>query len=177
MFKLSVFLLMIYSLVGCSKNSSNENKTFNNKETSTIKNDDNKAPEFTLLSTEGKDIKLSAYKGKIVILDFWATWCGPCRKGIPDLVELQKEFGKDIVVIGISLDQDTKAEVVPFMQHFGINYPIAYGTFEVTQQYGGVEAIPTSFVINKNGEIVGRLVGLVPKSEYSDLINKLLNKS
>jgi thiol-disulfide isomerase/thioredoxin len=164
-------------LVGCSKNSSNENKTANNKETNTIKNDDNKAPDFTLLSTEGKDIKLSSYKGKVVILDFWATWCGPCRKGIPDLVELQKEFGKDIVVIGISLDQDTKGEVVPFMQHFGINYPIAYGTLEVTQQYGGVEAIPTSFVINKNGEIVDRHVGLVPKSEYSDLINKLLNKT
>ena len=124
-----------------------------------------------------KTLNCPHIKGKLSFLISGLLGAVPCRKGIPDLVELQKEFGKDIVVIGISLDQDTKAEVVPFMQHFGINFPIAYGTFEVTQQYGGVEAIPTSFVINKNGEIVDRHVGLVPKSEYSDLINKLLNKS
>src|ERR1035437_7951858 len=161
MYKLSIYLIMIYTLAGCSKSSHNNNK----------------APEFTLVSTDGKDIRLSEYKGKVVIIDFWATWCGPCRKGIPDLIELQKEFGKDIVVIGISLDTDTKEEVIPFMQKIGINYPVAYGTFEVTQQYGGVEGIPTSFVINKKGEIVGKHVGLVPKSEYTDQINKLLNKS
>jgi cytochrome c biogenesis protein CcmG/thiol:disulfide interchange protein DsbE len=177
MYKLSISLLLVYTLIGCSKSSHNENKPVNNQETSTLKDDNNKAPEFRLVSTDGKDIRLSEYKGKVVIIDFWATWCGPCRKGIPDLIELQKEFGKDIVVIGISLDTDTKEEVIPFMQKIGINYPVAYGTFEVTQQYGGVEGIPTSFVINKKGEIVGKHVGLVPKSEYTDQINKLLNKS
>ena len=177
MYKLSIYLIMIYTLVGCSKSSHNENKPINNQEASTLKDNNNKAPEFTLVSTDGKDIRLSEYKGKVVIIDFWATWCGPCRKGIPDLIELQKEFGKEIVVIGISLDTDTKEEVVPFMQKIGMNYPVAYGTLEVTQQYGGVEAIPTSFVINKNGEIVDKHVGLVPKSEYADLINKLLGKS
>jgi thiol-disulfide isomerase/thioredoxin len=176
MYRVVVSFLLIYTLVGCSKNTSSENKAVNKQENS-IKSDNIIAPDFTLLSTEGKNIKLSSYKGKVIILDFWATWCGPCRKGIPDLVDLQKEFGNDIVVIGISLDQDTKAEVVPFIQRFRINYPIVYGTFEVTQQYGGVEAIPTSFVINKNGEIVDRHIGLVPKSEYSDLIIKLLKKS
>jgi thiol-disulfide isomerase/thioredoxin len=177
MYKLSISLLLIYTLVGCSKNSYNGNKPVKSQETTTLNSDNNKAPDFTLLFTDGKDIKLSEYKGKVVIIDFWATWCGPCRKGIPDLIELQKEYGKDIVVIGISLDADTKGEVVPFMQKIGINYPVAYGTLEVTEQYGGVEGIPTSFVINKNGEIVDKHVGLVPKSEYTDLINKLLNKS
>ena len=177
MYKLSIYLIMIYTLAGCSKSSHNENKPINSQETSALKDNNNKAPEFTLVSTDGKDIRLSEYKGKVVIIDFWATWCGPCRKGIPDLIELQKEFGKEIVVIGISLDTDTKREVIPFMQKIGINYPVAYGTLEVTQQYGGVEAIPTSFVINKKGEIVGKHVGLVPKSEYTDQINKLLNKS
>ena len=177
MYKLSILLLLVYTLIGCSKSSHNENKPVNNRETSTLKDDNNKAPEFRLVSTDGKDIRLSEYKGKVVIIDFWATWCGPCRKGIPDLIELQKEFGKEIVVIGISLDTDTKREVIPFMQKIGINYPVAYGTLEVTQQYGGVEAIPTSFVINKNGKIVDKHVGLVPKSEYADLINKLLSKS
>jgi thiol-disulfide isomerase/thioredoxin len=177
MYKLSISLLLIYTLVGCSKNSYNENKPNNNQVASTLTSDNNKAPEFTLTSTDGKDIKISDYKGKIVILDFWATWCGPCRIGIPDLIELQKEYGKDIVVIGISLDDETKEAVVPFMKKIGINYPVLYGTFEVTQQYGGVEGIPTTFVINRNGEIVDKHVGLVPKSEFIDQINKLLKKS
>ena len=175
MYKLFISLLLIYTLVGCSKKNYHENKPVTSQETSV--GDNNKAPEFTLPSTDGKNIRLSDYKGKVVIVDFWATWCAPCRKGIPDLIEIQKEFGKKVVVIGISLDTDSKRDVVPFMQKFGINYPITYGTLEVTQQYGGVEAIPTSFVINKNGKIVDKHVGLVPKSEYADLINKLLSKS
>ena len=177
MYKLFIFLLFVYTLVGCSKNSYNEDKPINIQETSTPMGDNVKAPEFTLPSTDGKTIRLSDYKGKVVIVDFWATWCGPCRKGIPDLIEIQKEFGKDVVVIGISLDADTKKDVVPFIQNIGINYPVAYGTLEVTQQYGGVEAIPTSFVINKTGKIVDKHVGLVPKSDYTDLIKKLLKKS
>jgi thiol-disulfide isomerase/thioredoxin len=174
MFKLFISLLLLSSLVGCSKN---VNKPANNNETSTITPDNNRAPEFTLTSTEGKDIKLSDFNGKVVILDFWATWCPPCRKGIPDLIAIQKEFDKDVVVIGISLDTDTKGEVVPFIQKFGINYTIAYASSDVIEKYGGVEAIPTSFVINKNGEIVAKHVGLVPKSDFTDQINKLLKKS
>ena len=176
MYKLLISLLLIYTLVGCTKIKYSENKTTPEMGTRTNPGN-NMAPEFTLASTDGKDIRLSDYKGKVVIVDFWATWCGPCRKGIPDLIELQKEFGKDIVVIGISLDSGTKGDVVPFIQKFGINYPITYGTPEVTQQYGGVEAIPTSFVIDKNGIIVDKHIGLVPKSEYADQIHKLLNKS
>ena len=175
MYKLFISLLLIYTLVGCSKKNYHENKPVTSQETSV--GDNNKAPEFTLPSTDGKNIRLSDYKGKVVIVDFWATWCAPCRKGIPDLIEIQKEFGKKVVVIGISLDTDSKRDVVPFMQKFGINYPITYGTLEVTQQYGGVEGIPTTFIINRTGKIVDKHVGLVAKSEYTDLINKLLSKS
>jgi len=176
MYKLFISLLLIYTLVGCSRNKENANKPVTSQEPSALNGDNDKAPEFILLSTDGKKIRLSDYKGKVVIVDFWATWCAPCRKGIPDLIEIQKEFGKKVVVIGISLDTDSKGDVLPFMQKFGINYPITYGTLEVTQQYGGVEAIPTSFIIDKNGRIVDKHVGLVPKSEYTNLINKLLNK-
>ena len=136
----------------------------------------NKAPGFSLKDTDGKIVKLSDFKGKIIILDFWATWCMPCRKGIPDFIALQKEFKKDIVVIGISLDQQ-KNEVLPFMKQMGINYPVVFGTPEVAQNYGGVEAIPHSFIIDRKGHIVDQHVGLVPKSEYTDLIKKLLGKS
>ena len=177
MFKIIISFILIYTLIGCSKNSNSENKPVNHLEANSIDGGNNKAPEFSLPSTDGTTIRLSDYKGKVVILDFWATWCGPCRRGIPDLIEIQKEFGKDVVVIGISLDEGTKKDVVPFMKTIGINYPIAYGTPEVTEQYGGVDGIPTSFVINKNGEIVDKHVGLIPKSEFTDQINKLLNKS
>lgn len=177
MYKLFISLLLVSTLIGCSKNNGNENKPITGKETANTTSDNNKAPEFTLPSTDGKDIKLSDYKGKVVIVDFWATWCGPCRRGIPDLIEIQKQYANDVVIIGVSLDTETKGEVIPFAQKIGINYPIVYGTLEVTQQYGGVEGIPTSFIIDRNGDIVDKHIGLVPMSDYTDVINKLLKKS
>ncbi len=133
-----------------------------------------KAPDFTLNSTTGKKIKLSDYKNKIVILDFWATWCPPCRKGIPDLIAIQKEFGSDVVVIGLSVDSDTKLDVPGFMQKQGINYPVVYADTGTVKSYGGIEAIPTSIVIDKKGIIADFHVGLVEKEVFVNKINSLL---
>lgn len=135
-----------------------------------------KAPDFKLKLTNGKDIKLSDYKGKIVIIDFWATWCPPCRKGIPDLIDIQKRYDKKLVVIGISLDTETKDDVVPFINKYGINYPVAYGNMEVVQAYGNIQAIPTSFIIDQKGNIVDTHVGLVNKVIYVNKIEELLKK-
>ena len=127
-------------------------------------------------------VNLSDYKGKVVIVDFWATWCPPCRKGIPDLVELKNEFkDKDFEIIGISLDTftrggATKNDVVPFIKDYGINYPILIGNQNVTQQWGGIQSITTSFVINKEGYIIAGYPGLVPKEQYLKDINKALAK-
>lgn len=134
------------------------------------------APDFELPTTDGKKLKLSDLKGKVVVVDFWATWCPPCRKGIPDLVELKKKYGKKgFEVVGISLDApQTKDEVVPFIKDFGINYPVVYGNEAVTISYGGVQSIPTAFVIDKQGKIVASYVGLRPKEVYEDHIKKLL---
>src|ERR1035437_6212521 len=140
MYRILVSILLVSVITGFSKNTNDENKlTTKNKTVSATEK--NKAPIFSLTGTDGKLVKLSNYKGKIVIIDFWATWCSPCRKGIPDLIELQKEFGKKLVVIGISLDQQ-KSDVIPFMKKIGINYPVVYGTPEIAQLYGGVDAIP-----------------------------------
>lgn len=133
------------------------------------------APDFTLPTTDGKSFKLSSLKGKVVIIDFWATWCPPCRKGIPDLIELKKKYGKKgFEVVGVSVDTQTRPDVVPFMKEYGINYPIVYGNQSVTQQYGGIESIPTTFVVDKKGKVIGSYVGWKPIEVYENQIKKLL---
>jgi peroxiredoxin len=137
------------------------------------------APEFILTSTDGQQIKLSDYKGKIVLLDFWATWCGPCRMAVPDLVSLKSQYkSKDVEIIGISLDQEgTKDEVIPFIKEYKINYPVVYGTMKTAMDYGNISSIPTSFIINKDGKIAASFLGVVEKSKYQNKINQLLKSS
>lgn len=128
-------------------------------------------------------VSLSQYRGKVVLIDFWATWCPPCRKGIPDLVEIKEQYkNKDLEIIGISLDGitrggATKNDVIPFIKDFKINYPILVGDANVTQQYGGIQSIPTSFVIDKEGYIVSYYQGLVEKENYLNDIEKALGKN
>lgn len=146
----------------------------NNKDNIAVSDNTKKAaPDFSLEDINGKVVKLSDFKNKIVIIDFWATWCPPCRKGIPDLIELQNDYKKDLVIIGISLDRETKKDVPGFVKNYGINYPIVYGNQEVSQKYGGIQAIPTSFIIDKKGYIVETYVGLVPKSNYETIIKQI----
>ena len=174
-----IFILAIVfglSIFGCKKNVKVETSTTKKTEAPAEKTESaDMAPNFVLTSTTGKNIKLSDYRGKVVIVDFWATWCPPCRKGIPDLIELQKQFKNNLVVIGISLDQNTKADVIPFMKKIGINYPVVYGDNQVVMDYGSINAIPTSFVIDQNGKIVDKHIGLVPKSEYVNKIKEILS--
>jgi len=133
------------------------------------------APAFTLQDTSGKPVKLSDYKGKVVILDFWATWCPPCRAEIPNFVDLQKQYGKQVLaVIGVSLDQDGVAGVADFAKAHSINYPIVMGNQDVVEAYGGIEAIPTTLVIDQAGNVVARHTGFTDKSEFEAEIKKLL---
>jgi thiol-disulfide isomerase/thioredoxin len=186
---LILFMLTTVSLFGCNRNASQTNNDMQNDNISTDQlstpastssdlNTDNKtAPNFSLTDVNGKAVSLAQFKGKVVIIDFWATWCPPCRRGIPDLISIQKEFKNKVAIIGISLDTDTKAQVVPFMKSMGINYHVVYGTNDVVSAYGNIEAIPTSFVIDQNGKIVAQHVGLTPKETYIEEINQLLKKS
>ena len=175
-----IFLFTSFAVIGCGnkkvseapKNETTSGATTNSSDTKTVK-----APDFVLASTNGSKIKLTDYKGKVVILDFWATWCPPCRKGIPDLIELQKNYKNDLVIIGISVDTDTRNDVIPFMKQYGINYHIVYADNDVVQNYGSIQAIPTSFIIDKEGNIVTSFVGLQRKEAYADVINKLIKKS
>lgn len=136
------------------------------------------APNFTLNSINGEKVSLADYKGKVVLIDFWATWCGPCRKGIPDLVELKNTYGeKGFEIIGISVDEsNTIANVKPFAKDFKINYPVVYTDQQTPGKYGGIQYIPTSFVVDKNGYIVSKHVGFVEKSQLVKEIESQLNK-
>ncbi len=137
------------------------------------------APDFTLKDLDGNDVKLSDYKGKVVVLDFWATWCPPCRKGIPDFVEMQKKYGEDkFVVLGINLDQGSEAEVIPmvtdFAENYKINYPIVIHNQEVVYAYGGIRSIPTTFVLDKEGKVRQGVQGYRPMSFFTEIIDPLL---
>lgn len=129
--------------------------------------------DFKLKTVDNKELKLSDFKGKVVVLDFWATWCPPCRKGIPDLVDIQKSI-KDVQVIGISVDENPQKVIPVFVKEFKINYQIVIGNDEVYEKYGGIEAIPTTFIIDREGKIRNKHVGLVTKEVLIAEIQKAL---
>ncbi|HHF52816.1 MAG TPA: TlpA family protein disulfide reductase [candidate division WOR-3 bacterium] len=137
-----------------------------------------KAPEFTINTIDGKKISLSNYKGKPVILDFWATWCGPCRMEIPGFVELKKKYGDKIEILGISLDRSEK-QVVKFKEAYKINYPVAMATREIVKTYSNIYRImyiPTTFIIDRNGNVYDIYVGYKPREDFEKTLLKLLNE-
>ena len=134
------------------------------------------APDFELKDASGKTVKLSDYKGKVVLLDFWATWCGPCGIEIPWFTEFQRKYkDRGFEVLGVSMDDDGWKVINPFVAQNKINYRILLGNDTTGDQYGGVEALPTTFVIDRDGKIASVHVGLSSKKDFSDAIEKLLD--
>jgi cytochrome c biogenesis protein CcmG/thiol:disulfide interchange protein DsbE len=134
------------------------------------------APDFTLASVGGGSKTLSEYKGKVVMLNFWATWCGPCKREIPDFIEMQEAYReKGFEIVGVSLDDPNAREAVAaFVKNEGINYDVVYGDGNVAQAYGGVRSIPTTFLIDRDGMVVSSQVGLRPKESWQKEIESLL---
>ena len=134
------------------------------------------APDFTLQSLEGQSVTLSSLRGKAVLLNFWATWCGPCKIETPWLVELQNQYGNQgLQVVGVAMDDSGKDEIEKFAKDMGMNYPVLIGKEAVGDAYGGVPALPESFFIGRDGKIVDRIIGLEGRSEIEDAIKKALN--
>lgn len=134
-------------------------------------------PVWELNDVNGHTIRSADFKGKVMLLDFWATWCPPCRAEIPGFVELQKRHAKDgLAVIGISLDRGDSAGVKSFLEKNGVNYPVAIGTDEMIQAFGGVESIPTTFILDRWGRIVGRHEGFADQEEFEKEIKPLLGR-
>jgi cytochrome c biogenesis protein CcmG/thiol:disulfide interchange protein DsbE len=135
------------------------------------------APDFTLETMEGNTFTLSDQRGKVVVLNFWATWCGPCRKEIPDFMELHKEMKNNgVLFAGISLDKEGWEKVRPYANEMGINYPIMVDDGSVSRQYGPIRAIPTTFIINKKGKVEYVAPGMLTKEKLKPIVTKLANR-
>lgn len=131
------------------------------------------APDWSLQDLTGKTVRLSDFKGKVVILDFWATWCPPCRAEIPHFIALQEKYDRQgLIVIGVSVDQTGLRSVADFALRNQMTYPIVMGDQATAESYGGVEVIPTTFVIDRQGNIVGRHVGFTDEKIFEAEIQK-----
>jgi cytochrome c biogenesis protein CcmG/thiol:disulfide interchange protein DsbE len=134
-----------------------------------------KAPNFSLQTQNGKVIELSKLKGKVVLVNFWATWCPPCRAEIPDFIEVYNTYkSKGFEIVGIALDEEGWSKVAPYIEKVKMNYPVVLGSAKVVQQYGGIEGIPTTFIIDKNGYIADSQVGLLSKELLEKALKSLL---
>lgn len=134
------------------------------------------APAFILKDGDGRNVSLADFKGKVVLLNFWATWCGPCKIEIPWFADFEQKYkDRGFAVIGVAMDDEGWEVVKPYVAKSKINYRIVSGNDDVAAKYGGVDSLPTTFIIDQNGRIASTHVGLVSKSDYENEIVKLLD--
>jgi cytochrome c biogenesis protein CcmG/thiol:disulfide interchange protein DsbE len=166
-------LLAGLCLTGCSRDA-DQPKVASKK----LKTDRKAAPEFALKDVDGRSVSLADYKGKVVLLNFWATWCGPCKIEIPWFVEFEQKYkDRGFAVVGVAMDEEGWEVVKPYLEQAKINYRVVIGNDTIAGLYGGVDSLPTSFVLDQEGKIAATHVGLVSKSEYENDISQLLEGS
>ena len=133
------------------------------------------APDFVLTDLQGQTVKLSDLRGKAVVLNFWATWCPPCKQEIPWLVELQKRYGgQGLQIVGVSMDDGDPKDVVKFAAENSINYPVLIGEEKVAEQYGGIDYLPTTFYIDRNGVVLDRVFGQPEREEIEQNVKRAI---
>jgi peroxiredoxin len=133
------------------------------------------APDFVLTDLQGNLVKLSDLRGKAVVLNFWATWCPPCKEEIPWLVDMQKRYGSQgLQIVGVSMDDGDPKDVVKFAAANSINYPVLFGEDKVADQYGGIDYLPTTFYIDRNGVVLDRVFGEPQRDEIERNIKRAI---
>ena len=140
--------------------------------------DRKQAAAFTLKDANGQSVSLADYKGKVVLLNFWATWCGPCKIEIPWFVEFEQKYkDRGFAVLGVSMDEEGWEIVKPYIDKNKVNYRVLIGNDSVASSYGGVDSLPTTYLIDSTGKIASTHIGLVSKSDYENEINQLLTST
>ncbi|HEY6572050.1 MAG TPA: redoxin domain-containing protein [Candidatus Eisenbacteria bacterium] len=133
------------------------------------------APAFELADLSGQTVSSSTFAGKVVILDFWATWCPPCREEVPHFVQLQSKYrDQGLAIVGLSLDAGGAKDVAPFAEEYNVNYTMLLGADDVAKAFGGINSIPTTFVIDRRGKVVKRFVGYTSPEVFEATIAPLL---
>jgi thiol-disulfide isomerase/thioredoxin len=135
------------------------------------------APDFELQTLDGRSLRLSSLRGKAVLLNFWATYCSPCKVEMPWFVELQKEYGpQGFQIIGVAMDDASTDDIAKFAKDMGVNYPILLGKEAVGLSYGGVNVLPTTFFLDRDGKVIAREFGLQSRSVFVDHIKEALSQ-
>ena len=135
-----------------------------------------KAPSFTLKTQDGRKVSLSDYKGKAVLVNFWATWCVPCKLEMPWFVDLEKQYASQgFEILGVNEDEEKdRGQIDKFTKKIGVNYPILLGNDATSKEYGGIEVLPTSFYVGRDGKVVEEAAGLISRDEIEANIKKAL---
>lgn len=135
------------------------------------------APDFMLHDLHGNPVRLSDLRGKAVVINFWATWCPPCRREIPWFIRLQQKYGtQGLQIVGISMDDDNPDGVSAFVRKMGINYPILLGNDHVASLYGGADVLPTTYYIARDGSVVTTITGLISEDKVEENIRRALSE-
>ena len=177
------FTITLFLISGCSKKQESDTKTSAVKSVSNVadavsvtKRAD-KVPNFSWKDGTGKTFDLDTYRGKVTLINFWATWCGPCKVELPDLIAISKEMSnRDVKVIGVSTDRGTNVleDIAAFVAEKGIPYQIVIANEDLEEAFGNIRLIPTTFLVDADGKIAQTIVGMRTKQQFIDAINTIL---